>query len=316
MIQARDLVKRYGSVEAIRGVSFDVQTGEIVGLLGPNGAGKTTIMKILTCFHYPTSGTAIVDSHDVMSESIAARRSVGYLPENAPVDRNLKVFEYLDFVAQVRGFSRREARERIERSMSLCGLTKMAYRTIDHLSKGYRQRVGLAQAILHDPQTLILDEPTSGLDPNQIVEIRQLVREIGKKRTVILSTHVLQEVENLCKNVLILNQGQIVAQGTAAELSRMISGHRKIVEIVLEGALRLDVENAVKELPEGAGATPPVETSDGRISLEVNLSETLSESSIFKWAVSHGFTIVGMTKQTMDLEEIFHRLTQSESPAS
>jgi ABC-2 type transport system ATP-binding protein len=316
MIEARDLVKRYGTVEAIRGVSFDVQTGEIVGLLGPNGAGKTTIMKILTCFHFPTSGTAKVDSHDVITETIAARKSVGYLPENAPVDRNLKVTEYLDFVAQVRGYARKERQRRIDRSMTLCGLTEMAYRTIDNLSKGYRQRVGLAQAILHDPQTLILDEPTSGLDPNQIVEIRDLVREIGTERTVILSTHVLQEVENLCKNVLILNQGLIVAQGTTSELNRAVSGHRKVLDIVLEKVPAEKLESALGELPAGSSSTASVDSRDGRVRIEISLADSQSEGSIFDWAVSHGFTIVGMTNKTMDLEEIFHRLTQPNQASS
>ncbi|HUX22762.1 MAG TPA: ATP-binding cassette domain-containing protein, partial [Spirochaetia bacterium] len=310
MIEARELVKRYGSVEAIRGVTFEVRTGEIVGLLGPNGAGKTTVMKILTCYHHPTSGTALVDSHDVMTESIEVRRSVGYLPENAPVYHDLKVFEYLDFVAQVRGFNSRNRRERVDRAMSLCGLASMAYRTIGKLSKGYRQRVGLAQAILHDPQTLILDEPTTGLDPNQIVEIRDLVREIGKSRTVILSTHILGEVENLCRRVLILNRGVIAAQGTSAELAEMVSGQRTVVELTVQVLDLASLQLALSGLPRGATASQPIALSSERFTLEISLEASLSEADVFRWAVARGLTIVNMAAKKLDLEEIFHQLTR------
>ena len=313
MIEARELVKRYGSVEAIRGVTFEVRTGEIVGLLGPNGAGKTTVMKILTCYHHPTSGTALVDSHDVMTESIEVRRSVGYLPENAPVYHDLKVFEYLDFVAQVRGFNSRNRRERVDRAMSLCGLASMAYRTIGKLSKGYRQRVGLAQAILHDPQTLILDEPTTGLDPNQIVEIRDLVREIGKSRTVILSTHILGEVENLCRRVLILNRGVIAAQGTSAELAEMVSGQRTVVELTVQVLDLASLQLALSGLPRGATASQPIALSSERFTLEISLEASLSEADVFRWAVARGLTIVNMAAKKLDLEEIFHQLTRTES---
>jgi ABC-2 type transport system ATP-binding protein len=220
MIEADNLVKRYGEFEAVKGVSFRVEQGQVVGLLGPNGAGKTSIMRILTCYHFPTEGSARVDSRDVVAEPRAVRQVVGYLPENAPLYDDMKVREYLGFVADVRGLSGARRRERTEAVVSTCGLAEVFGREIRRLSKGYRQRVGLAQAILHDPSVLVLDEPTSGLDPNQIVEIRSLIRSLGEKKTVVLSTHILQEVEALCRRVLIMNAGRLVAQGTPDEIAR------------------------------------------------------------------------------------------------
>jgi ABC-2 type transport system ATP-binding protein len=220
MIEAESLVKRYGRYTAVKGVSFRIDQGQVVGLLGPNGAGKTSIMRILTCYHFPTEGTARVDSHDVVGEPRRVRQSVGYLPENAPLYDDMKVREYLGFVADARGLGGALRRERMEMVTATCGLSEVFGREIRRLSKGYRQRVGLAQAIIHDPAVLVLDEPTSGLDPNQIVEIRSLIRSLGEKKTVILSTHILQEVEALCRRVLIMNAGRLVAQGTPDEIAR------------------------------------------------------------------------------------------------
>ena len=220
MIEAENLVKRYGPFEAVKGVSFRIDQGQVVGLLGPNGAGKTSIMRILTCYHFPSEGTARVGSFDVVSQPRSVRQVVGYLPENAPLYDDMKVREYLGFVADVRGLAGEHRRERTEMVVDTCGLSAVFGREIRRLSKGYRQRVGLAQAILHDPAVLVLDEPTSGLDPNQIVEIRGLIRSLGEKKTVILSTHILQEVEALCRRVLIMNAGRLVAQGTPDEIAR------------------------------------------------------------------------------------------------
>lgn len=310
MIEAHGLVKHYGTVEAIRGVSFSVRTGEVVGLLGPNGAGKTTIMKILTCYHRPTAGTAVVDFHDVSTDTMGVRRTVGYLPENAPVYQDLKVSEYLDFVADVRGFSRKERAPRVERAMTLCGLTSMAFRTIDKLSKGYRQRVGLAQAIIHDPDTLILDEPTSGLDPNQIVEIRNLVTNLGRQKTVILSTHVLQEVEALCRSVIILNHGLVVADGTSSDIAGAISGRKTVVSITLEGATQTEVAAATTAMVSDASPGAPISIGGNRTMLEIALNSGTSESVVSDWAIVHGFRIVAMTNKSLDLEDIFRTLTR------
>ncbi len=220
MIEAASLSKRYGAFEAVKGVSFRIEAGQIVGLLGPNGAGKTSLMRILTCYHFPDGGQARVDGHDVASEPQEVRRAVGYLPENSPLYPDMKVREYLGFIAEVRDFGGELRRRRLEWVVETCGLSAVYTRYIRRLSRGFRQRVGLAQAMLHDPPVLVLDEPTSGLDPNQIVEIRALIRGLGERKTVLLSTHILQEVEAVCGRVLIMNAGRLVAQGTVAEIAR------------------------------------------------------------------------------------------------
>jgi len=205
MIEASNLGKRYGTLEAVRGVSFSINPGEVVGLLGPNGAGKTTIMKILTCYMFPSSGSATVNGWDIFERPLEIKKLVGYLPENAPLYTDLNVLEYLSFMAESRSLKGNAKTERIEWAVEECGLKSVVYRSIDTISKGFRQRTGLAQAILHDPEILVLDEPTTGLDPNQIIEIRELIKRLGKEKTVILSTHILQEVEATCGRVLILN---------------------------------------------------------------------------------------------------------------
>jgi ABC-2 type transport system ATP-binding protein len=220
MIEAASLLKRYGAFEAVKGVSFRIEAGQIVGLLGPNGAGKTSLMRILTCYHFPDGGWARVDGHDVASDPQAVRRLVGYLPENSPLYPDMKVREYLGFIARVRDLGGGAARRRLEWVVEACGLSAVYARQIRRLSRGYRQRVGLAQAMLHDPAVLVLDEPTSGLDPNQIVEIRALIRGLGERKTVLLSTHILQEVEAVCGRVLIMNAGRLAAQGTVEEIGR------------------------------------------------------------------------------------------------
>jgi ABC-2 type transport system ATP-binding protein len=220
MIEAASLAKRYGAFEAVKGVSFRIEAGQIVGLLGPNGAGKSSLMRILTCYHFPDGGWARVDGHDVASEPRAVRRVVGYLPENSPAYPDMKVREYLGFLARVRELGGQEARLRLQWVVETCGLSAVYGRQIRRLSRGYRQRVGLAQAMLHDPPVLVLDEPTSGLDPNQIVEIRALIRGLGERKTVLLSTHILQEVEAVCGRVLIMNAGRLAAQGTVEEIAR------------------------------------------------------------------------------------------------
>jgi ABC-2 type transport system ATP-binding protein len=220
MIEAASLAKRYGAFEAVKDVSFRAEAGQIVGLLGPNGAGKTSLMRILTCYHFPDGGWARVDGHDVASKPQAVRRAIGYLPENAPAYPDMKVREYLGFIARVRDLGGETASRRLEWVVEACGLSAVCTRQIRRLSRGYRQRVGLAQAMLHDPPVLVLDEPTSGLDPNQIVEIRALIRGLGQRKTVLLSTHILQEVEAVCGRVLIMNAGRLAAQGTVEEIAR------------------------------------------------------------------------------------------------
>jgi ABC-2 type transport system ATP-binding protein len=219
MIEAASLAKRYGAFEAVKGVSFRIEAGQIAGLLGPNGAGKTSLMRILTCYHFPDGGRATVGGHDVAGQPHLVRRSVGYLPEGSPLYPDMKVREYLGFIARVRDLGGALRRQRLEWVVETCGLAAVYSRDIRRLSRGYKQRVGLAQAILHDPPVLVLDEPTSGLDPNQIVEIRALIRDLGRSKTVLLSTHILQEVEAICGRVLIMSAGRLAAQGTAKEIA-------------------------------------------------------------------------------------------------
>jgi ABC-2 type transport system ATP-binding protein len=311
MIEVHDLVKCYGSFEAVRGVSFTARDGQIVGLLGPNGAGKTTIMKVLTGYHFPTRGTARIDQHDVTREPLQARRAIGYLPENAPVYEDLKVGEYLRFVARLRGVGSSRMRARIEWSMDRCGLGPVAYRSIGKLSKGFRQRVGLAQAILHDPPTLILDEPTSGLDPGQIADMRQLIRELAREKTVMLSTHILQEAQGICDELLILNDGLIIARGATHEVIRSTRGSVRVA-VTLQGRTVAEIRNALSLFGGATVTKPPEEQAEGRVALEIALEPGAAESSVFDWAVSHGLTMVSMTTKGGSLEEVFLRLTRPE----
>ncbi len=310
MVETQNLVKRYGAFEALHGVSLAVGKGEVVGLLGPNGAGKTTMMRILTCYHFPTSGKALVNSLDVTKDPVAVKACVGYLPENAPVYQDLKVLEYLKFVAEVRRPAGRDAQQHIERAIDLCGLESVVFRDIRRLSKGYRQRVGLAQAILHDPAILILDEPTSGLDPSQIIEIRELIRGLGREKTVILSTHILQEVEILCGRVVILNQGAVAAQGVPSDLSRALAGKRTIMATTVEADSLAAVIAAASRLSVGDLTGPPEVVDSGRFALEISLGDGENEAAIFDWAVLNGLKILGLSKRMIDLEEVFLRLTR------
>ena len=222
MLEVRDLNKFYGSFHAVRGISFDVNRGEIIGFLGPNGAGKTTTMKIVTGYMSASSGEVKVDGHDVVKDSLAVRSAIGYLPENAPLYDDMKVVDYLRFICDMRGIRGRLRKERLEYVIGVCSLESKRRALSKTLSKGFRQRVGLAQAIIHDPQLVILDEPTVGLDPNQIVDIRELLLEIGSKKTVIFSSHILSEVEATCSRVIIIADGQLVANDAPA---RLVASH-------------------------------------------------------------------------------------------
>jgi ABC-2 type transport system ATP-binding protein len=312
VIEVLGLSKSYGPVQAVREVSFSVGGGEIVGLLGPNGAGKTTIMKILTCFLFPTSGTARVNGHDVFQSPVAVKECVGYLPENAPLYPDLTVREYLEFIADARRLSGAARRERMDLVIGECGLETVVNRGIDELSKGFRQRTGLAQALLHDPRILILDEPTSGLDPHQIVEIRELIKRLGKEKTVILSTHILQEVEATCQRILILNEGRIVAQGTREEIEGKLRGE-VLLDITLKGSgAPFDASSAagVLGVQRVISAQPLThDTVAVRLSL---MPESGSVEHVFDWAVSGGFKILAMVPQRFSLEDIFLRLTEGE----
>jgi ABC-2 type transport system ATP-binding protein len=222
MIEVSNLTKYYGLNIGVRSLSFQVERGEVLGFLGPNGAGKTTTMKMLTCYLPPTSGTASICGHDILEESMEVRRRIGYLPEKSPLYQDMKVREYLAFVSSLKGVAGNRTRSEVDSAIERCGLKDVPHRTIGNLSKGYQQRVGIAQAILNEPELLILDEPTLGLDPKQIIDIRRLIRELGSDKTVLLSSHILPEVSQVCNRIIIINQGQLVAVDTPENLRRRL----------------------------------------------------------------------------------------------
>lgn len=224
MIEIKNLTKKFGQSLVLDNINFSVAKGEILGFLGPNGAGKSTTMKIITSFWTPTSGQVLVHGLDTAENSLLTRKNIGYLPETVPLYEEMRVFEYLRFIAEIRGLDKAEIKNRIKEVVLTCGLSKVLRKPIEELSKGFRQRVGLAQAIMHRPDILILDEPTTGLDPNQIVEIRDLIKTIGREKTVIFSTHILSEVSATCDRVIIINNGRIVGQGSPAELHEKYGG--------------------------------------------------------------------------------------------
>lgn len=234
MIEVRNLTKRYGDIEAIRDISFSAAKGQILGFLGPNGAGKTSTMRIITGFMPATSGTVTVAGFDIFEQSLEVRKRIGYLPENPPLYNDMTVAGYLQFVARIRGITRGEVATAVDRALEKCGLTEVRQRIVGHLSKGFRQRVGLAQALIHNPTVLVLDEPTIGLDPKQIIDIRSLIRDLSGERTVILSTHILPEVAQLCEKVVIINRGRIVLEDSLTALTQ----GRSLEEVFLHAITR------------------------------------------------------------------------------
>jgi len=311
MISVKDLTKSFGRTLAVNNISFEVDKGEVLGFLGPNAAGKTTTMRILTCYLAPDSGSVSVAGYDVLANPLEVRRRVGYLPESAPLYIDMNVIAYLEFVAEIRGIPREEKSGRIEKMVDICGLSGMTDRTIGTLSKGFKQRVGLAQTLIHDPEILVLDEPTSGLDPSQIIEIRELIKEIGKERTVILSTHILPEVEVTCTRVLIINEGRIAASGTPAELQSIAGG---------EDSIYVSVKGGGSSVPEKLGMIRSVTGIETRRPAAPGYSAYVLKAAggtdvpeeVFKIAVESGWTLNELRKETLSLEDIFLRLTTKE----
>ena len=313
MIQVDNLTKRYGPVTAIHDVSFSVDKGRIVGFLGPNGAGKSTTMKILSCFMPASGGTARVAGYDVFSQSLEVRRRIGYLPENAPLYLDLSVASYLDFVAEIKGVGRAARRGRVADVMERCFIGDMQNRLIGKLSKGYRQRVGLAQALLGDPEVLILDEPTIGLDPRQIAEIRSLIRSLAGQHTVILSTHILPEVSMVCDGVII-NRGRIVAQGTESELVQQAFPSARIELRVAGGAG--DLAAAVAAIP-GVVGVQPLAARDGSVGVLVEAArERDVRPELVRLVTGRGWALQELHQVGMSLEEVFIRAVagEQESP--
>lgn len=299
-LQVSNLTKIYGQQKAVNNISFAVQPGEIVGFLGPNGAGKSTTMKISTGYMPPTSGQVLVNGMNVTTQSLQVRKIMGYLPEHNPLYLDMYVHEYLHFVGKVFELSNRALKSRVGEIIALCGLEREQNKKIEQLSKGYRQRVGLAQALIHNPQVLVLDEPTTGLDPNQILEIRKLIKEISTSKTVIFSTHIMQEVQAICNRVIVINQGQLVADAAVADLLKSQSQVQLIVEF--------DTPIEEQKLAALTGVQQLVIISAGVYKLTVAQGTDL-RPEVFRFAAENNLSLVGLKQEQLSLEEIFRSLT-------
>ena len=306
MIALSNVSKSFGPTVAVDDVSFTVDRGEVVGFLGPNGAGKSTTMRLITNYLEPESGSVTIDGTDVRDDPVAAKRRIGYLPENNPLYTDLLVSEYLQFVAGLRGVTENGPGGALDEAVQATGIAEVFYRPVGELSKGYKQRLGLAAAILHRPDFLILDEPTEGLDPNQRLEIRRLIREVGQERTVILSTHVLPEVEQTCSRIVVIHQGKIVADGSTDELIARARGLRTVVleaqgEGVGDGLTGLPGVEAVKTLEARGDRTRVMLTA---------ASEVDPRPEIFRLAVARGWVLFELYEETASLQDLFSELTR------
>ena len=313
MIEVENLTKRYGRHTAVDGISFKVLKGEILGFLGPNGAGKTTTMRILTCYLPPTEGRARVAGYDVFDQPLEVKKRVGYIPESPPLYPDLDVQEFLDFCARIKGVPARSRKQRIDEAVEKTRIGDVRGKLIGHLSKGYRQRVGLAQAILGNPEVLILDEPTAGLDPKQIIETRELIRGLGGEHTIILSTHILPEVSMVCGRVVIINRGRVVAEDTPENLTHRLRGAASLrLEARGEPAAVLEAVRAVR----GVAAVRPRGDSGGVVALEVDPDPGADvRPELARAVVGHGFDLLALQQVGMSLEDIFLHLTTTEQPA-
>jgi ABC-2 type transport system ATP-binding protein len=307
MIEVENLSKRYGPTLAVSGVSFNVQKGEVLGFLGPNGAGKTTTMRVITGFLPPTEGKVRVAGYDVVDEPLEAKRRTGYLPESPPVYPDMTVVEYLAFVARIKGVSRRDIKTRLDGIVERCAVGDVRHRQIGKLSKGYRQRVGLAQALIHNPDVLVLDEPTAGLDPKQIIETRELIKGLGGQHTVILSTHILPEVSKTCQRVVVINAGQIVAVGTPGELTQRLQGFETVL-VTVEGPAAAIMEKFQRV--GGVNWVEPRESSGARVTLEVHSEKDKDvRAELARATVESGWKLYELKTSGLSLEEIFLKLT-------
>jgi ABC-2 type transport system ATP-binding protein len=310
MIEVNQLTKRYARHEAVRGISFSVKRGEIVGFLGPNGAGKTTTLRMLTGYLPPTSGSARIAGFDIFRQSIEARRKIGYMPENVPLYEDMRVREYLKFRAQLKGLGRGDTRRRVGTVLETCGLESVRRKMIKTLSKGYRQRVGLADALVHDPELLILDEPTNGLDPNQIRQIRELIRQLAESHTVLISTHILHEVEMTCNRVIIIDNGKIKATDTPANLTQQMRAAGRIqVEIHADPEVVSGVINRLEHVKK----VSPETLDDGwsRFTVWVD-SGTDARENIARLAAQFGWPLRSLFRHVATLEDVFVELTRKD----
>lgn len=307
-ITIENVTKLYGSQRAVDNISFTVKTGEVLGFLGPNGAGKTTTMKSIACYLTPSSGDIKVGEYSVLSDQEKVKKCIGYLPEHNPLYLDMGVIDYLKFVAELQGVPKSMIKERIREMINLTGLMREKHKTIGELSKGYRQRVGLAQALIHNPEVLILDEPTTGLDPNQIIEIRELIREIGKQKTVILSSHILAEVEATCDRILIINKGKIVADSTAKELRQKAQG-AEVIKLCIEEVLP---ETAISELLKlETVMQADISPTDKNVIMLQSKPQMSSRRAVFNTCVDNGWVLTEMTPAETKLEDVFRELTMN-----
>ena len=310
MIKVKNLTKRYVNMNAVDDISFHVKENEIVGLLGPNGAGKTTTMRILTCFMPATAGSATVAGYDVFTDSLNVRQQIGYLPENVPLYLDMRAYEYLMFRAKLKNIPRRERRKKIEYCLEMTGITDVQKQIIGTLSKGYKQRVGLADTLIHDPKILILDEPTIGLDPNQIRQIRGVIKGLGQKHTVLLSTHILPEVEMVCDRVMIINKGKIVAMDTPANLMKQLkTGSNLVLEVKGDGE---KIKNSLSGIDTVESVTYRNKDDANEFYINGNGDKDIRED-VFNCIVKDNYILREMKKQTITLEEIFHQVTTKET---
>lgn len=307
MIEIKKLVKDYGELRAVNGIELKINDGEILGFLGPNGAGKSTTFKVLTGYLQPTAGNIFVGNKNIKDHSLEIRKMIGYLPENNPLYVEMTVYDYLKFVADIREI--KDFKKRLKEVISQCGLHGVVHKPINTLSKGYRQRVGIAQAILHDPEILILDEPTSGLDPNQIAEIRELIIQLGKEKTLIISSHIMQEVQAVCDRIVIINRGEIVADGKTAELTENIDNIDKI-SIELKNAEAEDIFG-LKETIQGITKIS-CEAKDDKLQAEIEyLAENDIREDLYLQIKKENWILLEMHRKHASLEEIFRNLTSN-----
>ncbi|NQV19606.1 MAG: ATP-binding cassette domain-containing protein [Armatimonadetes bacterium] len=308
MIQLKNLVKDYGTLRAVDHIDFEINEGEILGFLGPNGAGKTTTLKVITCFLSPTEGNIFVEDKNVLEDSREIRKIIGYLPENNPLYSEMTVFDYLKFIAEIREIT--NFKSRLREVIEKCGLHGVVEKPINTLSKGYKQRVGIAQAIIHDPKILILDEPTSGLDPNQIAEIRELIIELGKEKTLIISSHILQEVQAVCDRIVIIHKGKIVADGSTEELK---SNFQNKTKLVLELIAKEEEIHSLKENIEDISllSITPKENEIQQVAIEYD-SEKDKRIEIYNYIKSKDWVLLEMHREHISLEAVFRNLTIEE----
>lgn len=305
MIELQNLVKDYGSLRAVNQINFTINEGEILGFLGPNGAGKSTTLKMITCYLTPTAGNIQIDNLNVFENSKEIRELIGYLPEHNSLYTEMSVYDYLKFVAEVRGITGEKFRQALRSTIQKCGLTSVISKTISTLSKGFRQRVGIAQAIIHDPKIIVLDEPTNGLDPNQILEIRQLIKDLGKEKTLIISSHILQEVQAVCDRIVIINNGKIVGDGTTEELQAAFKGKAELkLKLKAEPEAIFNMVETVQDI------SLKIEPREDFVEVTVEYDKNIEKrEDIYQYIKAQDWILLEMVKRDVSLEDVFRNLT-------